>query len=123
MSSTAKSQNSDAFAIQTPPLYNDFVVAPTLGIARQGDQVILRWPAEAAPFHAQQAADPLAPQWDEVPTTSKFDGNCYTLERIPLLPAGAVTRRAVQGFGQQSTGGVVVAWKCGVPVDSAQGGN
>ncbi len=83
-----KSQNSDAFAIQTTPLWltmnNDFVVAPALEIARQGDQVVLRWPADAAPFHLQQTADPPASQWDEVPTTPEFDGDRYTL----ALPIG-----------------------------------
>jgi len=83
-----KSQDSDAWGIQTRPLWftlnNDFVVAPTLEIARRGNQADLRWPADAAPFRLQQAADLLAPQWADVSLTPVLEGDHYTL----TLPIG-----------------------------------
>jgi hypothetical protein len=83
-----KSQDSDAWGIQTRPLWftlnNDFVVAPTLEIARRGNQADLRWPADAAPFRLQQAADLLAPQWADVSLPPVLEGDHYTL----TLPIG-----------------------------------
>jgi len=78
-----KSQNSDAFAIQTTPLWftlnNDFAVAPNLQIVRQGNQIRLRWPADAAPFRLQQSTDLLAPAWADVPLAPVFAGDHYSL--------------------------------------------
>jgi hypothetical protein len=78
-----KSQNSDAYAIQTTPLWftmnNDFIVAPDLRIVRDGDQIGLRWSADAAPFGLQQAADLLALQWADVPLQPTLKGDEYTL--------------------------------------------
>jgi hypothetical protein len=83
-----KSQNSDAFMIHTTPLWftlnNDLVVARPLQIVRQGNQVGLRWPADAAPFRLQQAADLIAPQWADVPLQPVLEGDHYTL----LVPIG-----------------------------------
>jgi hypothetical protein len=83
----AKAQNSDAYAIQTTPLWftmnNDFVVPPNLQIVPQGAQVQLRWPFDAAPFRLQQAPDVQAPAWDDVPSQPTLDGDHFSL----LLPA------------------------------------
>jgi hypothetical protein len=84
----AKAQNSDAYAIKTTPLWftlnNDRVVAPALQMTRQGNQLGLRWPADAAPFRLQEAADLLTRQWAEVTLQPALDGDYYTL----ALPAG-----------------------------------
>ena len=78
-----KSQNSDAFAIQTTPLWftlnNDFAVAPNLQIVRQGNQIELRWPADAAPFRLQQSTDLLAPAWADMPLAPVFAEDYYSL--------------------------------------------
>lgn len=78
-----KSQNSDAFAIQTTPLWftlnNDFAVAPDLEVARQGNQLTLHWPADAAPFRLEAANDLEARAWADVQPIPTFDGNQYTL--------------------------------------------
>lgn len=78
-----KSENSDAFAIQTTPLWftlnNDFAVAPTLQAARQGNQLALRWPMDAAPFRLQAADDLAAPAWADVQPGPTPDGDQFTL--------------------------------------------
>jgi hypothetical protein len=82
-----KAQNSDAFAIQTTPLWftmnNDRVVPPVLQLARQGNQAGLRWPADAAPFRLQQRTDLLTPQWADVLLQPALEGDHYTLA-LPL---------------------------------------
>lgn len=56
-----KAQNSDAFAIRTNPLWftleNDRVVAPPVEGRREGDRLVLRWPADAASFVLQESTD------------------------------------------------------------------
>ncbi len=86
-----KAQTSDAYAIQTAPLLftlnNDFAVAPKLQVNRQGNQLRLNWPADAAPFRLQQAANLLNPAWQDVLPQPTLDGDQYSLG-LPVEGSG-----------------------------------
>jgi hypothetical protein len=92
-----KAQNSDAFAIQTTPLWftlnNDFVISPTLKIVAQGDRMVLGWTADAAPFQLQESPRLFSPQWTDVPTLPQFDGTQYAL---PVIPSGSRYYRLIR---------------------------
>ena len=83
----AKAEDSDAYGIQTTPLWftlnNDYAVAPNLQVIPKANQIGLRWPADAAPFRLQQANQLGAPVWQEVQDVPTLNGDSYTLN-LPI---------------------------------------
>ncbi len=82
-----KSQTSDAWNIRISPLWftlhNDYLVPPALKLVPQGNQALIRWPAEGAPFRLQATADLKTPDWSDVAPVPAFEQDGYTV----ALPA------------------------------------
>ncbi|MBX3747127.1 MAG: hypothetical protein KF833_17610 [Verrucomicrobiae bacterium] len=87
----AKAQTSDAFAIQISPLWftlvNDVLTPPPLRIFREGGEVALRWPGDAAPFGLESAVDPARGPWSAVESPPVF-----RLDHFELRQPAADTR-------------------------------
>ena len=88
----AKAQTSDAFAIRTTPLWftmhSDFVAAPVLHGALQDGQLVLRWPADAAPYRLQEAAECPGAYW----TDAVVEPVCAGEEYRVAVPGAAGNR-------------------------------